>query len=210
MKHRFALTALGVGVALVVAVFVKTVAPGGSGDTHTDGEGILASSGSPAAQEMRAAPSATGSVAYSFGLKLCAFKETAAPITIDSIEARSTVGARVTVLGARAHAWTVKPPPAGLLFWDAYPPPETAIAYPLFDLEGALVTNSCGSDSIFEAIVGLRLDSPGHGGGWDGQKVHYRVGGKQYTLVLDNQWVICGTSSRCLDSNASSTPAAAP
>jgi hypothetical protein len=184
----------------VVTGIVVVSATGGPGDVHLDGQGDLASMADPGgSQEMGAESTPVGGTDFSFGISLCALHETTSPIVLDSVERDGTVGDPVEFLGAREHAWTAKEPPSGIIFVDGFPPPAV-VAYPLVDIAGAVIRNSCGTDSLAQVIVGLRKTTPA-GGGWAAVKIHYHVGSRKSTLLLQQRMVICGTTPTCYGIN---------
>ena len=70
----------------------------------------------------------------------------------------------------------------------------------LHEIAGISVTTKClASDAnadYTELLVGLgRVGTDG--GGWEGLKIAYTVDGQAYTLVVDHDMEICGTSVSC-------------
>jgi hypothetical protein len=182
------------GLALIVVIAVALGAmqlAQGPGGRHADGNGILASTGSPGfhnswGREARASGPVTGAI------RLC-LERGSEPAVIESVGPDKVVGSDWHLLGASVRVFTPSSGHSTIVSMDGYPPPLPDSLQPAI---GFAVTTPCGdvgSGPYTELLIGFEPTDPA-GGGWDGIDVSYRVGGVEYVLVVGQAFVQCGTA----------------
>jgi hypothetical protein len=190
LSRRVVLAGLG-AVGLIVVVLVAMLLLRAPGAKHADGDGILASNGTPDfhnswGRDARFTGPVTGAI------RLCLARGTE-PAVIESIGPDRIVGSNWQYLGASVRVFTPSAGHTTIISMDGYPPPlpdtiQTAVGFG--------VTTPCGdvgNGPYTELLIGLAPGDPA-GGGWDGIDVTYRVAGVESVLVVRQAFVQCGTT----------------
>lgn len=185
-----------VGSLLLVVVGVITIRTFAAGpDVHADGAGPLGSLGGPGSESMSVDPS-SGSVSWTYGLRLCLAHGTATPI-LQTVAAKATLGTGFRTLGTKVRTFTPTRTVTPIISVDGYPPPTDKVPDSGSDVPGFAVATPCSNrpeEPYTELLVGLgRAGSDG--GGWKGIKIEYLVDGRTRTLELDHDLLICGDAN---------------
>ncbi len=181
------------GATVLVAAGVYALLPAGTG-RHLDGEGELASHNGPG-YEGFAADQTKGVGSWTFGLRLCRASGDE-PAVIDSVGPASTVGAGYRFMGALVRRFDLTASHEPIISVDGYPPPPSMVPDPVVPAVGYAVETPCPegpSGPYTELLVGMTVTGP-DGGGWRGIDIAYHVGSRHRTLVVNQDWVICGDS----------------
>jgi len=81
---------------------------------------------------------------------------------------------------------------------EGYPPSAAEVPDPLVPAQGYVVRSLCSVadvGSYTELIVGLEMTSP-DGGGWNGIDIRYTSLGRDRTLHLDQDLLVCGPAAK--------------
>ena len=178
----------------IAALCVVLAAGCGGPERHRDGEGPLAVLNDPTGFARMVVARTPGVDTWSFGSMLLCLRLSGTSAVIRAVGPHDSVGSGFQPAGVVIHDFTWSSGAEATISSEEFPP---ATAVRTVAPEGYVVDVECSSpppDQAAELIVGLTATSD-DGGGWLGADVTYSVDGQDYVLEINNEMLICGTST---------------